>query len=128
MRDIGSRIQRYRLSRYADPDTSGRRRLKRWLLPLVGLWVLYAGVLSEHSLWRLWRLERSQAEADRQLQALRTEEDRVHRQLEDPAERRELQEKVLRERNGYARPGEIVYRIEGGRADSVRVERGPASR
>ena len=119
MSDIGSRIQRYRLSRYADPHSHGRRRLLRWLLPAFGLWILYAGVISEHSLWRLWRLEQSQRDTARQLQATRLEVERLNRQLDDPGERRELQEHVLRERNGYAKPGEIVYRIEGGRADTL---------
>jgi cell division protein FtsB len=119
MSDIGSRIQRYRLSRYADPNHRGRRLLMRWILPALGLWIIYAGLLSEHSLWRLWRLERSQRETARQLQATRLEADRLNRELDDPGERRELQEHVLRERNGYAKPGEIIYRIEGGRADSL---------
>jgi cell division protein FtsB len=119
MSDIGSRIQRYRLSRYADPDHRGRRRLMLWLLPALALWVLYAGFLSEHSLWRLWRLERSQRETTRQLQATRLEVERLNRQLENPGERRDLQEHLLRERNGYAQPGEIVYRIDGGRADTL---------
>lgn len=118
MRDIGSRIQRYRLSRYADPDSRGRR-LKRWLIPLLGLWLLYVGVISEHSLWRLWRLERGQSHTAAQLRGTQLEVERLNRQLDDPAQRRDLQEHVLRERNGYARPGEIVYRIDGGRADSL---------
>ena len=119
MRDIGSRIQRYRLSRYADPDTRGRRRLLSWLLPAFGLWIIYAGLVSEHSLWRLWRLERSQKEVARQLQATRVETDRLKGQLDDPVERRDLQEHMLRERNGYAKKGEIVYRVEGGQTDTL---------
>ena len=58
MRDIGSKILRYRLSRYASPDDPWRRRIVRLVIPALLLWVVYAGVLSEHSWWRLWRLHR----------------------------------------------------------------------
>ena len=40
------------------------------------------------------------------------------REIENPEERKALQERVLRERNGYARPNEIVYRIDGALPDS----------
>jgi cell division protein FtsB len=119
VRDIGSRLQRYRLSRYADPESVRRWRIARWLLPAAGLWLLYAGVLSEHSLLRLWQLDRAQSRTARQLEVTQAEIERLDGQLNDPAKRRELQERVLRERNGFARPGEIVYRIEGGRVDTV---------
>ena len=49
MRDIGRRIQRYRLSRYAPPRGPVRRRLK-WLWLLGAGWLTWIGVVSDHSL------------------------------------------------------------------------------
>jgi len=118
VRDIGSKILRYRLSRYASPDDPWRRRIVRLVIPALLLWVVYAGVLSEHSWWRLWRLHRAHDQTATRLDATRGEIERLERQIQNPEERRELQEKVLRERNGYARPAEIVYRIDGALPDS----------
>jgi len=120
VRDIGSRILRYRLSRYARPEDLWRHRLLRWLVPVLLVWGVYAGLLSEHSWLRLWRLSHEKRAVATRLDATRGEIDRLERQIDDPAQRRELQERVLRERNGFARPGEIVYRIEGAEADSLR--------
>jgi cell division protein FtsB len=118
VKDIGKRIVRYRLSRYASPDDPWRRRIVRLVVPALLIWIVYAGLLSEHSWWRLWRLNREQKQTATRLDATRGEIERLERQIENPDERRALQEKVLRERNGYARPAEIVYRIDGAPPDS----------
>jgi cell division protein FtsB len=117
MKDIGSKILR-RPSRYASPDDPWRRRIVRIVIPALLVWVVYAGVLSEHSWWRLWRLSHEQKQTATRLDATRGEVVRLERELSDPDERRALQERVLRERNGYARPTEIVYRIDGALPDS----------
>ncbi|HET9328828.1 MAG TPA: septum formation initiator family protein [Candidatus Eisenbacteria bacterium] len=109
VRDIGARIQRYRLSRYESP--SGRPRRIAWMWPLLGLWAIYAGVLGEHSWFRIWRLGQESERIQRELSATRAELDRLEHQLHDAGARREIGEKVLRERNGFVGKGEILYRI-----------------
>lgn len=117
MKDVGSRILR-RPSRFGSPDDPWRRRILRIVIPAILVWVVYAGVLSEHSWWRLWRLSREQKHTATQLEATRGEIERLEREIGNPEERKALQERVLRERNGYARPNEIVYRIDGALPDS----------
>ncbi len=118
MRDIGNRLRRYRLSRYAPPTDPLRRGL-RWGWVAIALWLIWIGVLSDHSLWRIWSLSRENARAERELSATRAEVERLDRELTDPRTQRELAERALREKTGMARPGEIVYRIrEGASRDS----------
>lgn len=120
MRDIGSRLRRYRLSRYAPPGDPLRKGL-RWGWVALGLWLVWIGVLSDHSLWRIWNLSRESARAERELQSTRAAVERLDAELTNPETQRELAERALRERTGMARPGEIVYRIRGGaHGDSTR--------
>jgi cell division protein FtsB len=121
MGDIGSRIRRYRLSRYAPPQDSLMRRL-RWVWPLLLIWIVYAGFLSDHSLMRIWQLRQEMRHTQRELDTARAEIERLDQEKRDPAARRTLAEKALRERSGWARRGEIVYRIQGDGADSIDVE------
>jgi len=110
MRDIGDRIQRYRLSRYARPVDRVRRRL-RWAWLVAAAWLAWVGFLSDHNFVRLWRLsqERQQSEAD--LRRLRAQVAELDSRMRDPAAQRELAEHALREKSGMAQPGEIIYRI-----------------
>jgi cell division protein FtsB len=119
MRDIGSRIHRYRLSRYAKPVDRVRRRL-RWAWLLGALWLIWISVVGDHSLWRIWRLSVENQRSKRQLTEIRAQLDRMDQEIHDPRLGRELAEKTLREKNGMARPGEIVYRISGSAPDSAR--------
>jgi len=114
MRDTIRRIQRHRLSRYASGDEPVVRRL-RWIWPLVTIWLVYVVALSDHGVYRIWRLHREQVRAKAELASVRAEIDRLERENRDPAARRERAERALRERGGWARPGEIIYRIEGER-------------
>lgn len=118
MRDIGTRIQRYRLSRYASPAGDLLRRL-RWALPLLGLWAVYAILLSDHSLLRMWRLNREGAEARRSLEDTRKELTQLEKDMNDPAIRRRQGEQLLREKSGFARRGEIIYRFPAAPGDST---------
>ena len=114
MRDIETRIQRYRLSRFAPPVDRTRRRL-RWVWVVGGLWLVYVSVLSEHSFLRLWRF-RQQNEHDRvELQRTRAEIARLSHEADDPAQRRLNAERQLREKVQMARPGEIIYRFDDGK-------------
>ncbi|TMQ72997.1 MAG: septum formation initiator family protein [Candidatus Eisenbacteria bacterium] len=82
-----------------------------WVWPLLGLWLVYVGALGEHSWFRIWRLSRESGRIQKELAATRTQLDRLEHQLKDPDARRQLGEKVLRERNGFAGQGELIYRI-----------------
>ncbi|HEY2954254.1 MAG TPA: septum formation initiator family protein [Candidatus Eisenbacteria bacterium] len=117
MRDIGMRIRRYRLGRYA---TSASPRARwRWVWVVAALWLAWAGLLSEHSLFRIWRLAHENAAARRDVERLRAEVARLEAELSDPQAGRLRAERWLRERDGMARRGEIVYRIHPQGADTV---------
>mgnify|MGYP001489586831 CR=1 FL=1 len=118
MRDIGRRIKRYRLSRYAPPEDRVHRGL-RWVWVLAALWLVWIGVISDHSLWRIWRLSLENTGAHRQVAEARGELERIDRDLRDTRSARDLAEKELREKHGMAGPGEIIYRVRGDAPDSV---------
>jgi hypothetical protein len=110
MRDIGIRIQRYKLSRYRPPDSLSERARLGLTLGLAG-WAIWALFLSDHSAVRLMGLGGKKHTLEQQLAA--TSQDvarRAHelRVADDPREA----ERVLRERHNFAYPGERLYRIE----------------
>ena len=113
MRDIGARIQRYRLTRYAQPEDRLGRRL-RWAWLAGALWLVWVGFLSEHNFVRLGQLAHERQRSEGRLQELKQEVAQLDAQLRDPAEQRALAEHALREKAGMARPGEIVYQIRPG--------------
>src|SRR5216110_2001935 len=97
MGDIGRRISRYRLARYAPDGIPLMRRLRIvWLVAVV--WLAWAALISEHSFYRTWRLD-----AD----------------ARDPAAERVRAERQLREQHGMAKPGEIIYMIQPRGADTL---------
>ena len=113
MRDIGARIQRYRLSRYAPPEDRVRRGL-RWAWLVGVLWLVWIGFVSEHNLLRLRKLSHECQRSEAWLQRLNSEVARLDVQQRDPAAQRLLAEHALREKSGMARPGEIIYQIRTG--------------
>ena len=113
MRDIGRKIQRYRLSRYGG---SSRAFPLRWLWVALGAWLLWAGVVSDHSFYQLWKLQREKDRRQKALAVTREELQDLERRTTDPTLQREEAERLLRELNGMAKPGEIIYRIDDGRA------------
>lgn len=118
MRDIGRRIRRYRLSRYRQPGGS-LPRPPRWVWIVAALWLAYVTVFSERSLYRIWRMGDENARAQRQLLEVREEIARLDREARDPAARMREAERALR-REGFARRGEVIYRIDGADPDSLR--------
>ena len=110
MRDIGARIQRYRLSRYAMPEDRVRRGL-RWAWLAGALWLIWIGFVSEHNLLRLRQLSRERQRSEASLQRLNSEVARLNAQHRDPAAQRALAEHALREKSGMAKPGEIIYQV-----------------
>ena len=110
MRDISNRIQHYRLSRYAMPEDRVGRRL-RWIWLGVGLWLVWIGFVSDHNLYRLYQLGREAAHEKAELARVNAEAARLDAQVTDPSAKRRLAESEAR-KNGMARPGEIIYRID----------------
>ncbi len=117
MRDISKRL-RLHPSRFALPEDRLRRRLGL-LWPLAGLWLLYIGLLSEHSLLRIWQLSRDNESMRISLRETEAEIVRLDREIRDPAAARGRAERTLRERDGWAKPGEFVYRIQPTQGDSA---------
>jgi len=113
MRDIGARIQRYRLSRYAAPVDRVHRGL-RWAWLVLALWLAWVGFLSEHNFVRLWQLSHERERSEVELKRLVAEVARLDAQERDPAAQRILAEHALREKSGMAKPGEIIYWIRPG--------------
>jgi cell division protein FtsB len=110
MRDISHRLSRRR-SPFATAEDPVRRRL-RWAWVAGVLWLVWIGLLSDHSVWRLARLGVEHTRTTSELAQARAEVERLERERRDPAVMRELGEKVLRERGGMAQPGEIIYRVD----------------
>jgi cell division protein FtsB len=118
VQDFVRRIQKRTLSASGRPDHP-LRRYARLVWIVLGAWLLWVGFLSEHSLSRLWRMSREEASVARELQAASAEFDRLQRQWKDPERTRFESERALR-RQGWARPDEIIYRIQAGVPDSAR--------
>ena len=117
MRDIGQRIQRYRLTRFGPRSSSLFRRLA-WVWPILGLWGVYALFLGEHSVIRIWRLSQENRRMRAELASTQKELARIEGKMNDPQVMRDRAEHALRERNGYARRDEIIYRIPETKPDS----------
>ena len=111
MSDIGTRIHRNRLSRYALPVDRVRRRL-RWVWALGALWLIWISLVGDHSLWRIWRLSEENRRAAQRLAQTNAEIAKQDQWLHDPRTERERAERDLRDK-GMARKGELVYRIRG---------------
>jgi cell division protein FtsB len=109
MRDIGSRIGRYRLSRYASPTDPLRWHL-RWFWLAAVLWIVWAGLLSKGSFYRLWRLDAERQRIERELEQTRGDIVALEKASKDPRLKREWAERQARHA-GMARAGEIIYRI-----------------
>ena len=118
MRDIGARISRYRLGRYAPPGSPLKRRL-RWVWLIAVVWLAWAALISEHSFYRTWRLDRENTRTRRELEHLRAEVQRLDGEVRDPAAERQRAERRLREDQGMAKPGEIIYLIQPRGADTL---------
>jgi cell division protein FtsB len=110
MRNIGIRIQRYRLQRYRAPETvSERARLG--LAVALAAWLIWALFVSDHSAVRLLGLEHRRNVTERKLAVVTQEVERglaEVRAVNDPA----VIERILRERHNFARDGELLYILQ----------------
>ena len=95
---------------------AGARKVPRWLWLLAGVWRAWATVLSDHSVWRIAKLKREIAQAERDTRELKKSTAALESQLQDPYERRFRAEEIARSEHGWAAPGEIVYRFRNERA------------
>jgi len=110
MRDIGIRIQRYKLSRYRPPESVSDRARLLLTLGLAG-WAIWALFLSDHSAVRLIGLGAKKKGIEQQLAVTSKAVSKRAAELriaDDPQEAA----RVLRERHNFAFPGERIYRIE----------------
>ena len=107
-RDISGRILGKPLR--SPYSKGGTPRRTGWLWILAGVWLLYAAVISEHSLWRIARLRHELGVTNSELGRVRAEASRLDARMTDPRERSEHAEQMLRAQ-GMARPGETVYRF-----------------
>ncbi|MGH7741389.1 MAG: FtsB family cell division protein [Candidatus Eiseniibacteriota bacterium] len=114
MRDIGRRIGRYRLSRYAPPVDRVRRSL-RWAWWLGALWLVWIGLISDHSLLRIARLRYAIVSSQRKLERSSRELQAIAATLRDPDL---MVEREARVTYGMAKPGELIYRVSGQRPGS----------
>ena len=126
MRDIGIRIQRYKLSRYRPPGAVSERARLLNTLGLAG-WLIWALFLSDHSVVRLLALNAKTADTEARLKAAQANVAKLEGDLrlaDDP----EVGERVLRDRHNFAKDGERLYvmpHVDGSTAPRV-DERIPA--
>ena len=109
MRDIGRRIQRYRLSRYAQAE---RRRIPNWAWLALGAWILWAGLVSDHSFVQLLRVERLSHHERERLAETQASLANANELARNPEARKLEAEKRLREDEGWSRTEEIIFRID----------------
>jgi cell division protein FtsB len=117
MKDITRRLARHPSA--FGPPRGPWARLARVAVLGFAVWLLWAGVLSDHSLLRLWQVSRQNARVAHEAATVQSEAERVDRQLRDPEQRHDLAEQVLREEHGLARKGERVYRVDGSAPDTT---------
>lgn len=113
-KDITARIMRRPLRSPYMPGHSHSNK-RRWIWIGVGAWALWVGVISEHSLWRIAQLKHDLANAKSESARIQRETQKLDERVADPRAKREHAEAVQR-RNGWAMPGEIVYRFRDGAA------------
>jgi len=118
MRDISRRLKRYRLSRYAPPDHPVRRHI-RWVWVAGLAWVAWAGFISDHSMYRIWRLEQEASRTHQDLVTATQTREQLEEESRDPEAQQLRVENELRVKNGMAAPGEIIYQIREVPADSL---------
>lgn len=118
-RDISGRILGRPLSSpYAPPANPFRRGLP-WIWVAAALWLLWVTVFSDHSFLRIAKLRRDLSLARAGLERAKAETARLDAEHRDPKSRAAHAELILREQHGMAKPGEIVYRFQGGVLDTV---------
>jgi cell division protein FtsB len=112
MRDVASRIKKYRLLRYRRPEPKARRTLLRILLLALSVWLAYQVIASEHGLIKISRTKGELKELDREAASLIKEKEELNETAKKYENNPYLVEKSLRDELGMAKEDEIVYRFE----------------
>ncbi len=88
----------------------------RWIWLLAIAWLLWAGVISDHSWWRIARLRHDLASTQSDLARVHREASALDARVNDPAERERHAEEALRARHGAARRDHLPpgHRAPGG--------------
>lgn len=110
MRDIGIRIQSYRLRRYRPPETVGEKA-RLGLAVALAAWLIWALFVSDHSAVRLAGLEHKKRAAEANLADVTQDVERNRRDLKSAGDP-EVAERTLHERHNFAREGELLYVIQ----------------
>ena len=108
MKDVGVRIARQKLLRYRVPESDGAR-WRKWVILAVGAWIVWALFLSDHSVTRLLKLKSDRDRLAGQLARAQEELQKTRSHALGGKPTSDEQERILRERHGYARAGEIIY-------------------
>jgi len=120
MRDIGIRIQRYRLQRYRAPETIGEKA-RFGIAIALGLWGIWALFLSDHSAVKILSLEGKKKKTEVALASTQREVTRGEQELRAANDLR-VAERWLRSRHNFAHEGEILYVIQSdGGANHVEI-------
>jgi len=108
MRDLGVRIARQKLLRYRVPEADGAR-WRRWVLLAAAAWTIWALFLSDHSVTHLLKLKSDRDRLSGQLVRAQEELRRTQSRALVGKPTPDMAERILRERHGYAREGELIY-------------------
>jgi len=82
------------------------------LLAIVALWIVYEGLLSQHSVLNLYKFKQERDQREKALAAAEAKRDSLKLQLQLLESDDFTMEKLAREKMGWAREGEIIYRYE----------------
>ncbi len=110
MRDIGIRIQRYRLRRYQAPETIGEKARLGLAIALAG-WAIWALFLSDHSAVRLIGIENKQKTTVAKLASVERAVALSEQELAAAGDPR-VAERILRKLHNFAHEGELLYVIQ----------------
>ena len=110
MRDIGIRIQGYKLRRYRPPETIGERA-RLGLAVALAAWLIWALFLSDHSAVRLMGLEHKEKVGEARLAEVQADVARSKQDLK-AADDPEVARRILHERHNFARADELLYVIQ----------------
>ena len=110
MRDIGLRIQSYRLRRYRPPETIGEKA-RLGLAVALAAWLIWALFLSDHSAVRLLGLEHRKKTTEARYAEAQGAVEKSRQELKAAADP-EVARRILYERHNFAREGELLYVIQ----------------
>jgi cell division protein FtsB len=82
------------------------------LIAFVALWIVYEGLLSQHSVLNLYKFGQERDQLKQELAAAEAKRDSLKKQIGLLQSDDFTMEKLAREKMGLAREGEIIYRYE----------------